>query len=205
MGSASLFNYTYLNSSLWTFIDPLGPEVNETTDSITAGVLDPDSGITICGLNLTYMNGTVFHSHTNLVEQHYCTNTIPLLGSGVAGLDKFRALLWYTQNGSTANASRTYTLLSTTSSSLGSASSGMLNYLGGSEARLMLAVIITLFAGAASAAFVGSGAVLIMIAVSGMFFYWGWFAATPAFPYLPLLYFIAVMGGLAALYLEQRV
>lgn len=197
MGSSSLFNYTHLNDTLWTFIDPTDPGVNITTDSITAGLLDPNSSISVCGLNLTYVNGTVFNSTNTTTEQYFCMNSLPLLGSGALATEKFYAVLWYTVDGVSSSWSRLYVPIST-AYSLGDAQSGMFNYLGSADARLILAVLLTLVAGAAAAMYLGIGATIVMMGVSGLFFYWGWFAG------FELLYIIVFVAGAALLYLETR-
>ena len=197
MGSTSLFNYSHVNDSMWTFMIPTDPEVNVTVDTISAGVFDEDSGITVCGLNLTYANGTVFNSSTNVVEQRFCTNSIGLNNSGVMSDENFYALLYWIQNGTSGNGTQWYTPLNL-DYALQDAQSGLHDYLGGTHARLILAVMITMFTGAAAAMYLGLGATVLMMAVSGLFFYWGWFAG------YELMYIIVFVAGAALLYLETR-
>ena len=198
MGSASVFNYTALNSSLWVFMEPVSPEINTGTDSIVAGVFDPDSSITICGVNLTFTNGTLFNSTNVTTEQQYCVVTVPLLDSGAHGLERFRAYLWWEANVSSADVGEFYrTYVNETDYLLNDVQSGLFNYLGGDEARLMVAVLVTLLVGAAGAMYIGSGVVPIMIAVSGMFVMWGWFGA------YWMVWVVAAVGGLAVMYLER--
>ena len=205
MGSASVFNYTSVNDSLWTFMNPNNPVVNITGDTITAGVFDPDSGLTWCGLNLTFMNGTLFNVTNTSTEQMYCVLSIDLLDSGALAGEKFYAILWWTQNATDGEGQRLFNPLNT-DFSLATNTADLYDYLGGPDARLIFAALLTLMAGAGAAFYLGSGSVLIMMAVSGIFVYWGWFdvgIVVAGVPGAVLLWFVAVMAGLAVLYLER--
>jgi len=197
MGSASVFEFASLNDSMWTARNPTNTDV-ELTDNITMAVFDPESGISICGLNLTFTDGTVFNSTNTTTEQMFCTATIQLTGSGIGAATKFYAVPWFTANSTGAyDWSRLYNIDGSTSGSLPDAISSLESAFG-PEALLMTAIFLTLLSGAGIAFYVGSGTTLVMMGVSGIFYYYGWFGA-----YSPL-WFIAVIAGLAGLYIERR-
>lgn len=198
MGTTSVFQFQSLNNSMWTSLLPTNPEINRTTDSVTMAVFDPANGISVCGLNLTFVNGTVFNSTNLTTEATLCTGTIVLATSGVGSETKFYAVPWFTAT-STGDYDwkRLYNLVGSDGSAVTNSIKSLKDSWG-SEALLMIAIFTTLIIGAASAFFLGSGATLVMFAVSGVFFYYGFFGA-----FAPL-WFIAVVAGLAALYVERR-
>ena len=196
LGGGGLLNYEDINGSLWTVLSPTQTTLNTTTDSISMSVFDPDTNISICGLNLTYQNGTVFFTQNSTTEPSVCSITTNLSSFGL-GSEKIWAVPWF--NATSTNFyewSRLYTL-NDRGGKLGNAFEEMGGYLG-TEAKLMLAIFLTLLMGGATAFYLRSGASLVMMAVSGIFMYYGWFGNYGA------LWIIAVMAGLAALYLERR-
>jgi len=194
LGSGQVFSFQNLSAQVSAYLSPTQTTLDNSSVYIRFNATDPNGDMSACGLNFTWLNGTIFATTNGTMSGNDCTatNQPTAIGNETA----FWAVPWIVDAGNTYAYQRKYTIYDG-GGSLGSAIGGLDSYFS-PTAKLFLAAVLTLLSGALVAMYIGGGTTLIMLAVSGMFMWAGWFAGYET------LWFIAATAGLAALYIERR-